>query len=533
MSRRRKILIVAGIVLGVAILIPVIRHYQLRFAVANYVAELKAKGEPMDLAQVIPPPVPPEQNGAWLITNALVQFAEIKNYTNSMILKNPPFAMGKAIPNKQTINWQQSLIHNSDGRWPTNTWEDLGAQLDERKSELAQLRSLIDRPVLDFNLNYDISYNQQYYRGLRLERLEQFKIAAQWLVTSSLYNLHQGKSADACTDVRALLAMVKGEADERVEISQLVRIAIAQIGVGATWNVLQATNVSDEDLEKLQQDWQSLGFVSPLNNAFLFERLKTLQLVGELQHSPTNLDAQVEWSMAGKTEYQYKRTANGTYVLDDERSFFQKMKDGISTKWDDFQWRWFWSYKDEIRGLQMWRIMIDGTQMLKINNSFQSVQSFFTTNFSQLGFDSAKDDPYAFFSRDADQLAALRKAANVEIARNIVITAIALKRYELRHHQLPATLDQLTPDLLQTVPIDCMDGQPLRYRPNVDGTFLLYSVGTDGKDDGGNPSLQKNINYAGSNFHWQNDHALDWVWPQPATEEEIQAYYKKLSAQKN
>jgi len=54
MSRRRKILIVAGIVLGVAILVPVIRHYQLRFAVANYVAELKAKGEPMELAQVIP-----------------------------------------------------------------------------------------------------------------------------------------------------------------------------------------------------------------------------------------------------------------------------------------------------------------------------------------------------------------------------------------------------------------------------------------------------------------------------------------------
>jgi hypothetical protein len=34
------------------ILIPVIRHYQLRFAVASYMAELKAKGEPMDLAQV-------------------------------------------------------------------------------------------------------------------------------------------------------------------------------------------------------------------------------------------------------------------------------------------------------------------------------------------------------------------------------------------------------------------------------------------------------------------------------------------------
>jgi len=71
MSRCRKILIVIGVVLGVAILIPVIRHYQLRFAVESYIAELKAKGEPMELAQVIPPPLPLEQNGVPFITNAL------------------------------------------------------------------------------------------------------------------------------------------------------------------------------------------------------------------------------------------------------------------------------------------------------------------------------------------------------------------------------------------------------------------------------------------------------------------------------
>ena len=121
--------------------------------------------------------------------------------------------------------------------------------------------------------------------------------------------------------------------------------------------------------------------------------------------------------------------------------------------------------------------------------------------------------------------AAKRKAVAIEIAQNVVITAIALKRYELRHHQLPATLEGLTPDLLKDVPIDCMDGQPLRYRPNADGTFLLYSVSENGKDDGGDPSLPKNIQ--GSNFYWQNYRALDWVWPQPATAAEIQKYYEE------
>jgi len=35
------------------------------------------------------------------------------------------------------------------------------------------------------------------------------------------------------------------------------------------------------------------------------------------------------------------------------------------------------------------------------------------------------------------------------------------------------------------MPVDFMDGQPLRYRVEIDGTWRLYSVGLDGKDDGG------------------------------------------------
>ena len=62
MSRRGKIWIAIGIALFLAILIPVVHHCQLRFAVEKYIAELKAKGEPMDFAQVIPLPTPPEQN---------------------------------------------------------------------------------------------------------------------------------------------------------------------------------------------------------------------------------------------------------------------------------------------------------------------------------------------------------------------------------------------------------------------------------------------------------------------------------------
>ena len=94
MSRRRKILIAVVMALGVAVLIPVIHHYQLRAATEAYIAELKAKGEPMDLSQVIPPPVPPEQNSA----SKLLKAVSLLNTSWNVLDSNPPPAMRMVAP---------------------------------------------------------------------------------------------------------------------------------------------------------------------------------------------------------------------------------------------------------------------------------------------------------------------------------------------------------------------------------------------------------------------------------------------------
>jgi hypothetical protein len=118
----------------------------------------------------------------------------------------------------------------------------------------------------------------------------------------------------------------------------------------------------------------------------------------------------------------------------------------------------------------------------------------------------------------------VRKVMRVEVAKQMVEAAISLKRYQLKHGNFPADLNSLVPEFSPTVPLDPVDGQSLRYRPNADGTYLLYSVGENGKDDGGDPSLEKGV--TSSSYYWQNSHALDWVWPQPATEAEIKFYYE-------
>ena len=119
------------------------------------------------------------------------------------------------------------------------------------------------------------------------------------------------------------------------------------------------------------------------------------------------------------------------------------------------------------------------------------------------------------------------KVMKVETTKQMTVTAIALKRYQLKHGNYPPHLNSLVPEFVSQVPLDPVDGQPLRYRRNPDGTFLLYSVGENGRDDGGNPSLKKGV--TSTDYYWQDLDALDWVWPQPATPEEIQKYYEELA----
>jgi hypothetical protein len=107
----------------------------------------------------------------------------------------------------------------------------------------------------------------------------------------------------------------------------------------------------------------------------------------------------------------------------------------------------------------------------------------------------------------------------IETSCQLVITAIALERYKRERGNYPKELVALVPDWVSALPHDPVNGKPLRYRLNDDGTFTLYSIGEDGEDDGADAS---NANPVSPSFHWQQ--GRDWVWPKPASKEEVESY---------
>lgn len=86
----------------------------------------------------------------------------------------------------------------------------------------------------------------------------------------------------------------------------------------------------------------------------------------------------------------------------------------------------------------------------------------------------------------ASELMLLRKCKE-----NVLISAtqllVALKCYKLDYGQLPETLDELVPEFIDRMPIDDFDGKPLRYSKEKK---IIYSVGSDLKDDGG-PTVEE------------------------------------------
>ncbi len=94
---------------------------------------------------------------------------------------------------------------------------------------------------------------------------------------------------------------------------------------------------------------------------------------------------------------------------------------------------------------------------------------------------------------------------------NQAALACALERYRLDNGTFPETLAALSPRYVGKLPTDLNSGEPLKYRRTAEGQFILYSVGSNGIDDGGKPSPRERAS-EGRLHDFPSLHKFDWVW---------------------
>jgi hypothetical protein len=67
------------------------------------------------------------------------------------------------------------------------------------------------------------------------------------------------------------------------------------------------------------------------------------------------------------------------------------------------------------------------------------------------------------------------------------LVAVAAERYRREHGEWPNAAADLVPGYLPAAPLDPFDGASLRYK-RVNGGAVVYSVGEDAHDNGGDPT---------------------------------------------
>ncbi|MCX6925294.1 MAG: hypothetical protein NT154_19100 [Verrucomicrobia bacterium] len=276
-------------------------------------------------------------------------------------------------------------------------------------------------------------------------------------------------------NLEALAALARMEREEYTLVAQMIRVAVAGLGLSATWEALQAPGWTDGQLARLQKSWEPVDLLDALETGFVGERAGGEDLFALLRSSRGLQIGRLFRNIMGGGTSSLKRT-------------FEEL-------WMDYLY--FPVYKltsidqDELFYLKCMQGGVRTVRLLKAHRPWLEAKPEVTKTLARIEDLARFPGAYRYYVSliaIPNYVRACGTATHKEIERQLTLAAIALKRFELRHGRFPPDLKALVPEFLTAVPFDNMSAKSLGYRPQVDGSYVLYSVGDDGKDDGGDPT---------------------------------------------
>jgi len=331
-----------------------------------------------------------------------------------------------------------------------------------RRAILDQITEAARRPRAQYELRYADGPNAL------LPHLALHKSMAWELRTRSAARVATGDTAGAAEDIDTILRLAELTGEDPTFIGYMVRVAIESIAFGAFWDGTVLHAWSDAQLAAFQQRFDGLKQRDSLVKAFRGERL------------------------FGKTCFEL--THEGRLNPETPGDGFSG---GAMPK--------AWLLQNQAYHSRVLDEVVDALQRCDPERGIAAKGSIWETErISQTVFDTAgrRFHPYRILTHLL--LPALAKF-HIKADRSLTTSRLAIAVAGLERHRLatggyPKALGDLVPKWVPTVPLDPMDGQPLRYRLNADGTFTLYGVGPNHTDDNGV-------------FESQQGQDLDWAWP--------------------
>jgi len=460
-SNRKFHLLVAAFLLA-AVLAGVLSARRGKSSVELWKDEMRAKGEKFTIAELVPKRTGP-------VTNRVEELVRLGKLLGSSSRALSTIEHFRYLTNGVAeAAWMRSKLglsaatSGTTGRGIPSSmepyeWEDLAADVMAMETTLAEVHALLVLPDRDTGWDY-----QQ--RTPMPKCFVEKRHLAQWLAAANTLALHERQPAQAVAHLTALGDMLAWHDEDFTIIGQMIRVAIGGMTLHSTWATMQAPDVTEAQLAGLQTQWQGLVILPALARAMEFERAGIGQLFTQVRSGQESVATTFGTSIAG-----------GGNLADRAA--------GVA-------WRALGAEADELFYLRFMQGQIDALRKLARLRSWAAAQPDLAANSTQLAVLDTWQGKLMLFSRlgMANFSKAIQTAMRYETRRELTIAALAVERHRLRLGRPPATLNDLVPAFLPAVPVDWMDGKLLRYRLNADGTFTLWSIGEDLKDDGGDGS---------------------------------------------
>lgn len=464
----------------------------------GYRRQLAAKGENLDFSAVVPPSVPDARNLActplfqrifdftqgqegtiWHDTNAQARAAAISATLRSPSSTNIWDSAGDLMEAGELGNlpaWAAFYQGNTNypqappGAPPAQVIITALAKFAPEMDELRQAAAT--RPETRFPIQYD--YQPPWAILLpHLSLVRSLTIILQIQATAQLEERH---AETAFEDLKLGLRLSDGIREEPFLIDHLVRLATLRTDLQIVREALARHAWTDEQL------------------AMIETRLGPMNLLAEYEHA---MRGERDFHLSGVNFFRRQGFhARPSEVFD--------MSSGGSAPdflWDLMPGGWYYQNMVSIARLheEFTLPAADPAQHRVFPDIIRKGEHV---------FEMLPVAPYTALARRLMPAfdKAIAKSARMQTYVDAARLACALERYRLTTGALPQNLDALVPRFILSVPNDVIDGKPLRYRLNPDGSYVLYSIGWNQKDDGGQlawtSERKKQVNLTGG----------DWVW---------------------
>jgi len=464
MKTFKKIMKWIGIVLGGLILVVIIMRIILDVVfgmeLRQTLRDLKAQGVPLTIAEFAPLPVPDADNAAPLLNKAMALILPQTNTSPSALKSLVAIIDTNYIPGKVCIDITG---------W-TEAQREEGAKLIQSK-EVKEWYAILEKAALRPRYGNNPDWSQG--PSMRLPNLGKYRTMFRVLAIKAAFEGQSGNTNQAFDTILTGLEINNKLKDEPTLITQLVRVACDMILIDELERLANVSEIPKEQTHLLMTELSLSTDAAPWVKSIDSERIGMGMWVYDLTMHASAKDLMPLLSCMSDSRISYSDARILAWIIPVVRPVFKK-------------------------------------DMVIYHNLMSKTRHNFEVPYYQIA-DTIKQSPrenripqYAVITcltypnLDILRQRVARYQAEAEVCR----VGLALKLYKQKSGTYPDTLDRLTPEFMESIPVDPFTGKPLVYRKTGDG-FLLYSLGPNLKDDGGKPGARSGKATEDSDIVWK------------------------------